>query len=321
MTTITATISKPAASAVSTVASCSPLHFRPITVEMMPRVLAYLEREPGRTCDFSYGGLLMWVDLFHYESCIYADTLFIKGRQENDLIHTAFSLPVGSLPLSRSVELLRGYCREQRLPLRFSAIPEYAVPLFSRLGFRNISPQPDWADYLYDATRLATLTGKAMAKKRNHVNRYLKLYGADTFEIVTPANLPDLYLFMSQLEQYPAPSTAAAIERRLAFNTLSLLCRPDVPLEAGLLRVEGRVVAFTVGDVKGDTLYIHIEKALRDVSGAYEMINYAFARQMMQQHPGLRFINREDDAGDVGLRRAKMSYHPLEILMKYDIEE
>ena len=124
---------------------------------------------------------------------------------------------------------------------------------------------------------------------------------------------------MDRLEQSADPSPAARQERDLARKTLRLMASAQTPMEGGLLRVQGRVVAFTVGDLQGDTLHIHIEKADREVPGAYEMINKAFAADMTTRHPQLRFINREDDAGDPGLRQAKLSYHPLELLKKYNV--
>ena len=86
-----------------------------------------------------------------------------------------------------------------------------------------------------------------------------------------------------------------------------------------LLLADGKVCAFTIGDVKNDTLFIHVEKATRKTEGSYEMVNAMFARHIVENYPEIRFINREDDAGDMGLRMAKESYHPHSILKKYNI--
>ena len=90
-------------------------------------------------------------------------------------------------------------------------------------------------------------------------------------------------------------------------------------MHGAILMAEGKPCAVTVGDVKGDTLFVHIEKALREFPGSYEMINKAFAARMLELHPALRYVNREDDAGDEGLRQAKESYHPVDILKKYNV--
>lgn len=147
--------------------------------------------EAGRTCDFSYGGLLIWAPLFDYEYAICNDTLFIKGRLEGDMSKVAFSLPVGAMPLSRCVAMLRQWCDEHGEALRFSAIPEYALDAFSQLSPREVRPLPDWADYLYDIEPLATLSGKKMAKKRNHVNKFESTFPDYEFVPLTPSRIGD----------------------------------------------------------------------------------------------------------------------------------
>ena len=93
--------------------------------------------------------------------------------------------------------------------------------------------------------------------------------------------------------------------------------RDFVPLRlrGGILRSGGRIVAYTLGErLNSDTFIVHVEKAFSDVTGAYPMINRCF---LEHEAAGLRYVNREDDAGDEGLRRAKLSYHPVYMLEKY----
>lgn len=262
----------------------------------------------------------MWADIFEYEYAIADDTLFIKGRSEDDMQSVAFSLPVGSLPLKESISRLRRWCLEHDMPLKLSAVPEYAINELIRMRPKKIEELDGWADYLYDLSRLATLSGKKMAKKRNHVNQFVNAFGSGCYERITPGNIADVELFMEWLETTPAPSPSAAMERRLAMEVIRSSERCRTHYLGGLLRVEGKVIAFTIGDIKGDTLFIHIEKADRDVPGSYEMINKAFAEDMLARFPHLRYVNREDDSGDEGLRKAKMSYHPDELLRKFSVE-
>lgn len=92
------------------------------------------------------------------------------------------------------------------------------------------------------------------------------------------------------------------------------------PFEGAVLRGNGgKVVAFTVAEIIGDTLIVHIEKMNHDVSGAGESINKLFAAEMLMRYPDLKYINREDDAGDPGLRKAKQSYHPATMLRKFNV--
>ncbi|MDE6812137.1 MAG: phosphatidylglycerol lysyltransferase domain-containing protein, partial [Muribaculaceae bacterium] len=138
----------------------SKLEFKAIQHSDMQQIWHILRNAPGRTTDFSYAGLLMWVDFFHYEFAILNDTLFIKGLVEDDLDKPAFSLPIGTLPLETSVEILKEYCRQNDLTLEFSAVPEELTHELIDLGAKELAPLQDWSDYLYSAESLATLTGK-----------------------------------------------------------------------------------------------------------------------------------------------------------------
>lgn len=299
----------------------SGLSFRPVTVDVMPLLWRYLSLEEGRTCDFSYGGLLIWTPLFDYEYAICNDTLFIKGRLEGDMSKVAFSLPVGAMPLSDCVVLLRQWCEAHGEALRFSAIPEYALDAFKPLSPRAVRPLPDWADYLYPLEPLASLSGKKMAKKRNHVNKFEATFPDHEFVPLTPSRIGDARKLLEKIAPVDTGSLSGmeSAERRLCALTLDLMSEKKTELTGGILYAAGEAVAFTVGDTKGDTLFIHIEKADRDIPGAYEAVNKYFAAFMSARCPELRYINREDDAGDPGLRRAKQSYHPTALLAKYDI--
>lgn len=296
------------------------LLFRKITPEDMPRIWNILKEEKGRTTDFSYGGLLMWVDYFHYEFAIVNDTLFIKGRVESDISKIAFSLPVGKLPLPLCVNVLKEYCKSHNLPLILSAVPEYAIGDITLLSPSKIEQLSDWGDYLYSAQTLATLSGKKMSKKRNHVNQFINKYQDYKFEKLTLENVDEIMDFMDIIDSEGDNSEMAIIERNLNRKMLNIIKSSDENLIGALLRDNtGKILAFTIGDIKGDTLFIHIEKASREVAGGFEMINKCFAEEMLRLHPEIEYINREDDSGDEGLRRAKESYHPLEILQKYNV--
>lgn len=298
----------------------SPLTFRKVTPADMPLIWKYLQLEPGKTTDFSYGGLLMWVDYFNYEFAIAEDTLFIKGLVENHRNLPAFSLPVGKLPLSRSVELLKDYCRAENIPLIFSAVPEYAFESMLALNPSRYEEITDWGDYLYSAEKLSTLSGKKMAKKRNHVNQFLNSYREWRLDPITTDNYTVALGIMDKYDLQGDDTEMAKRERDLSRYMIECIANGDEVLKGAILYAGEQPCAFTIGDIKGDTLFIHVEKALTEYSGSFEMINKQFAAQMVSEHPEIEYINREDDAGDEGLRYAKQSYHPIEILKKYNIE-
>lgn len=299
-------------------ASDCHLVFKPITLDSLHEIAPYLPRQSYRTCDFSIGGIYMWVGYFGYEYAICRDTLFIKGGEEDHLQNTAFAVPVGSLDLKDSLPLLGAYCRQHGLPFILSAVPEPAAQSIAELYGCPITELPDWGDYLYRATDLATLVGHRFNKKRNRVNKFKSTYPDFQYEAITPQNLPELIAFFDRyMQEYHKDSELFAYEESMVARVLREYDR--LPFEGGVLRVGGEIAAFSVGEVVGDTLVVHIEKARKEVVGAYEAINLFYSAQMAEAHPEVQYINREDDAGDPGLREAKLSYNPETILKKYNI--
>lgn len=305
------------------VSSCdtltSPLRFCPVTVQSMVEILPYLKLEHSRTTDFSYGGILMWVDFFKYEYCIFENTLFIKGLVEDNVSVPAFSLPLGELSLSRAIDILAGYCREHSMSLEFSAVPLSYVDTMKICGAKKVLAMPDWSDYLYDIESMASLKGKKMSKKRNHVNRFIASNPSMSVTDLDSTNANEALSFMDvydgEADGDPMELTESALTRKM----LGLVADGNTFFEGIIVRADGKIVGFSLGDTKGDTLFVHIEKATRSIPGSYETVCNEFAKRMLEKHPNLKYINREDDGGDPGLRKSKLSYHPVDILEKYNI--
>ncbi len=295
------------------------LRFRPITLDTLPLINSLLQTGSSRTCDYTIGGIFMWVDRFDYEYCVYDDTLFIKGVSETDPSLTAFSMPVGPLPLEQSVALIREYCDYYDISPVFSAIPEDRIDYLLSVVDGRLEELDDWADYLYDARTLATLTGKKMSKKRNHVNRFMTENPHYEFEPLSTALIPEVLLFHTGMHGTDEPTDDMAdYEKDQCTQVLNRY--NSYPFEGAVLRDEsGEICAFTCGEVIGDTLYVHIEKMNHEIPGSGETINKLFAAEMIRRHPDVRYINREEDCGDEGLRHAKLSYNPLMRLRKFNL--
>ena len=163
-----------------------------------------------------------------------------------------------------------------------------------------------------------TLRGKKLSGKRNHVNRFLSTERDWAYEPLTKENLADAramsYEWCRQAgctEDAELFDESCAVEQ--AFRHYEAL-----GLSGGLIRAGGKVIAFTMGEaLNEDTFLVHIEKAFYDIQGAYQMINQQFAQAAFE---GFRYVNREDDAGDEGLRKAKLSYEPAFLVEKSSAE-
>ena len=151
--------------------------------------------------------------------------------------------------------------------------------------------------------------------KKNRFNKFVKTYPDYRFVTVTADNISrvrDFYLKFVQ-ENSSENERLQAEERiiRRLMDEYTLL-----GLQGGFISVDGKVVAFAFGERVGDTLYVHFEKANRNFDGAYEAINSLFVREFAS---GAFYVDREEDMGDEGLRKAKMAYCPIKTVDKYEI--
>ncbi|MCC8175407.1 MAG: phosphatidylglycerol lysyltransferase domain-containing protein [Bacteroidales bacterium] len=293
------------------------LRFKPVTLQDIPLISRLLAQGDSRTCDYTIGGIYMWIDYFRYSFAVEDNTLFIKGVTENHRQDVAFSLPIGPMPLGDAVGLIHQWCQDNGQRMRFSAIPEDKIQLIASCGRGTMEVLDDWADYLYNINDLATLTGKRYNKKRNHVNRFAAENPEASLDPLTEADVPALLDFVSRLHAHEGSTADNEMEQVRAV----LENWQAYPFVGGVLRLTpgGEIAAFTVGEIIGDTLYLHIEKMHHDIAGAGETINQRFAAHIAAAHPEVAYINREEDCGDPGLRQAKLSYHPAMLLSKYNL--
>lgn len=294
------------------------LNFQPVSKTAMTEIMPYLNLENERSCDFSYGGVLMWTDLYQYEYAIEASTLFMRGIHPDNPNCHAYTFPLGKMELSQALTLLKSHCEKSGEKLEFSSVPPEAKDVLVKAGAREVEEQTALGDYIYSAEALATLKGKKMSKKRNHVHQFVGEYPDWEYESMHATHIPEIKTITSgEVAREASQTEEARIERTLAEKYLEEFEDGNPNMLGGVLKVNGAIVAYTIGDIKGDTLYVHIEKGERSYNGSFEMINMKFVEDILASYPEIEYVNREDDAGNEGLRAAKMSYHPVEILKKY----
>lgn len=297
------------------------LDFKAIELDSLIEINKYLKHQPYRTCDFTIGGLCMWATYFKYEYTIYEKTLFIKGVSETNLSTVAFSVPIGQFDINESIRILDNYCKRKNLKFILSAVPETLIENITLKPNYKITKLENWSDYLYDIKKISELTGKPYNKKRNHINKFLKCYPSYTYERIDTSNISLVrsffYTFKEQQQKDDAIFTNELVQTEFILNNFNFFTSFFV---GGLIKINNYVVAFTIGEIINDTLYVHIEKADIEYHGIYEMINMKFASDIMASNPTLKYVNREEDVGDEGLRKSKLSYHPIMLLNKYNIE-
>lgn len=295
------------------------MEFKPLEVSDLPAIQSFLEHHPFRSCDFTVGGLFLWAKAFDYKWCVVGETLYISGHPVNNKNVEAYSLPLGPLPLEESLRPLRDFCFACGKQLILSSVPEEALSVLIDMDARHVEQLNDWSDYLYDAESLVTLAGKKLSKKRNHVHRFEADHPGAVFRPIVIEDVPALKKFYNSISvDMDYDSEMAVYDRGMTFE---LLEKTGVyPFEGCLLWTEENgIVGFTFGEVLNDTLHVHVEKMNHEVAGAGETLCNRFVRHMVEKYPQIKLVNRQDDSGDMGLRRAKLSLHPLFLLHKYNV--
>lgn len=286
------------------------LNFRKITLDDVKILKPYLQAQ-YRSCDFSVLGVFMWADRFGYEYAIENETLFMREKSRFEGAEYDHLLPLGESSLTENIKCLRALTPE---PLTLSLVPEDALDELRQSFSFDAVEEPDIADYMYNAEDLAFLAGKKYSKKRNLIHQFEKLYPDYRLVPITAENAKCIAECCrhgwsdtpeSELAAYENEHTLEVLEDFAAYGCTGyeLRCGDDV-------------AAFCIGEVRGDTLIVHIEKAMREYKGAFQMINMLFSRTELESC-GIKYINREDDVGDEGLRQAKQSYFPAYMLRKY----
>lgn len=222
----------------------------------------------------------------------------------------SYLFPAGEGDLAGAVDAMAEDARQRGKPFEIHGIPEGKSQVLEQLfpGRFAFEEQADYFDYIYTREKLMTLAGKKLHAKRNHIARFKENFPDWSYEPITRENMPEVRRMSQEWCRQNDCQGDPDKRDELCSVQMAMDHFEQEGLRGGLLRAGGRVVAFSMGEpLTRDTFVVHIEKAFADVQGAYPMINQQFVTWAME---GFAFVNREDDAGSEGLRRAKMSYQP-----------
>lgn len=286
------------------------LNFEPFSVDAFQRALPYINKSTSLCSDLSLGFISMWRESDNVYFCIWNDTLIV---QQNIGGQPAFSWPVGDDPDGMIDELLV-YVRTNRMPMRFFAVDDATLEDIrkdKRLQPAMWAYDARWSDYIYSFEEAMTFKGKKYSGQRNHVNKFKRLYGEPVIRFLKPEDRPKIEAMLAEYEaKHPAGNKLEKLELE---NTKRLLDNYDaLGFPAACLTVDDEIAAISIGEIVGEMLLIHVEKALTRYEGIYPTMYMGFVRLVAELlgRP-LRFVNREDDSGDPGLRTSKQQYHPI----------
>lgn len=280
------------------------MQLKPLTIHDRSLFYEYYKENPAKCSYLSFANLFLWKDAEDIHFFEYEHHLVVTGKSLYNG-QRYFMMPLGGCLCGK----LKAYLDENfGTDYHIYGITHQDVDkVVENCGdFFLIQRERDMDNYVYLSEKLISLSGKKLHGKRNHINAFKEQYSY-TYEPLTEDNLEKLIPFIEDWYQTKSEADASLfLEKTALQNALSHFA--ELNLKGAMLVVDGKVVAFSIGEqLNEDTALIHFEKADVSYRGAYPMINQQFVENEWSH---LTYINREDDMGIEGLRKAKLSYQP-----------
>ena len=302
------------------------IDFRPIALSDRAWIAPLLREESLPLCNYSFPVLYCWQEAFGFGVARLGDRLLV--RLESNL-GPAYLWPVGTGDPAPALEALWQDAKDRGEPLRFIGLTFY-----HRNWLADWRPEAfafaelrDGFNYVYKTGRLADLPGKKLHAKRNHIHRLDDARPGWTWAPLTEADVPaclamDAAWYAAALER--EGEDVASLEQDHRAMALALEHRADLGLEGVVLRWPGaaspadEILAYALGAPLTESIFdVHFERARGEVQGAYPAVNRSFAQYVRETYPDIDYINREEDMGMPGLRKAKLSYYPDHLEVNY----
>ena len=283
-----------------------------------------LSAEADPACEYSFASIYLWSRAWPQQIARCGGRLLVRIQGKLGL---CCLYPAGSGPLAPAVDALAADAAAHSAPLTLVCVTreqkgalQDAYP--GRFAFEE---DRDGFDYLYDINRLADLPGKKLHAKRNHIRRFDDQFPDWLLEEITPANVPECVELERQwaaIRQEEAGEDGDSVSEETIALIEALYHMDKLGLEGALIRADGSPVAFSLGGlITPEVFGVNFEKSFGDIQGAYPAINRELARFVRERHPQVKWLNREDDMGLEGLRKAKLSYYPDLLLVKHTARE
>ena len=290
------------------------IDFKSPTLADYKKFAPFFFDEGELSCEMNFISIYVWKRV--YENKFYMDdkTLIFRSRTDDGEGYV-FSLPYGDLEYGMS--LIFDYCKEKGIsPDVWTSQGKRLSEFLKKYSCYEITPERDNFDYIYNQSDLANLSGKKYHSKRNHISAFSKKYNW-TYEALTEENKEEFLAFSDKWYEDKGIEEDEGLRAEKKALREILDSNEGIDYKGAMIKIEGRVVAITLGSpINSFTFDIHYEKADKDFGTAYALINREFASRELS---GYKYINREDDLGIEGLRKAKLSYKPEIILEKYSM--
>lgn len=292
-------------------------HFKPISLEDGDFLQKHLWDYQPQTSELTFTNLYIWRDAYQTQWAMLDDVLLLLAQEKEGEFYGLPPVAAGSR--LAATEKFLNWLQEERdvADPRIERADEQLVRELADSDSIVSEPTRDQFDYLYLREDLAELRGRDYSNKRNHINYFERTFEWN-YEPLTAENIPVCIEMAAEwCEKRDCEDDMNLLhERNAVFSALEDL--PELPAHGGVLWVAGQLEAFSIGELlNNETLLVHIEKANSGIRGLYQMINREFVRNFSQE---ALYVNREQDLGVPGLRRAKKSYYPTKMVKKYRLQ-
>ncbi len=291
------------------------IEFRPVRLEDRATIERFTMSSDITNCDLSFANMFCWQEVYHSAWAIVDGFLVIRFHIDGG-DRLGYMQPVGEGDCARIIPALREDAHAHGQRLRIIGLTDRGREMIRQMHIGQFAFESDRAleDYVYAADDLRNLPGRRYQPKRNHINRFMAEYPDYRYEELTPDRFDEcMQLEREWRRNHEGHTSELCAEQRAMQRAFAHFA--ELGMTGGCIYVGERMVAFTYGSAVNDhTFDTHVEKADTDYDGAFTVINCLFARHLPER---FTLINREEDLGIEGLRRAKLSYHPAIIQHKF----
>ncbi len=296
------------------------IEFKKIELTDKELISHFFAHHTSRSCERTFTNVYLWARFYDVTFAVVEDSLVFKNESGEGC---SFAYPAGEPEhVKCAVDVLAEYSRERDVPFKmYNVTPDNFAYLEQWYPDRfQIEYNEDVADYVYESEKLATLSGKKLHSKRNHINKFKAVYEDRwSYEPITKENLEECFQMALKWRNENGCEDDEEKNAEICVTLNSLRLFEELELVGGVLKVDGAIAAFTIGEpICEDTFVVHIEKAFADIDGAYTMINQQFVQHACMDY---KYVNREEDTGAEGLRKAKRSYKPVFMVEKGVVTE
>lgn len=289
------------------------INFKKPEIEDVNRLRDFLSDAGVNACDYTPANLYLWSEVYNTEIAYTEHALYIRYMNDGEYY---FSFPIAKKRLKEAFDNLMHDCERKETAFQLGIVEPWMFEIIDKLypGQFKITYNRDSADYVYSTELLAALAGKKYHGKKNHINKFKKTYEKWTYESINRENCLECIEMVKSwgMENDCFNDRSKADEMCIMIKGIKHM--EELSMKGGLIRIGDKVAAVTLGEPVNDKMFvIHFEKAFANIQGAYPMINQQFILHELMDY---EYVNREEDMGLEGLRKAKESYNPEFMVQK-----